>query len=249
MMGHGTRNNFRFTKQRRNLSAQALRNLLRAAADECCCKIHVVIFSCHSGSFLDELFEDPHVISAYTSCQDNERSYTDAWWENGSFRDRGDWMDGFNKDWAEVPRGTSLGDALEIASRTAEQRMSSHFTPTQHPQGWRRGAQRVVAHVERVQRRRRRVYRLQIHFYEPEFVRCTRKWVNVGPHEVPQNIEDCNWITFTGDFQRPRDDVGVGERDRINRSSHREGIGTRAAGFPKTESSHNSYGQAKMVVL
>jgi hypothetical protein len=206
MMGHGTDNRFSFTKQGKRVSANELLAMLRKAATECCCKINVVIFACHSGSFIDDLFKDPHVISVFTSCGQREQSYTDGTWDGDSFVDRGDWMDGFNHDWAQVERGASWVRQLEEASKTAEERMPDGFTARQHPRGYRRGEQPVRAHVERVRKsgRPRRVTRVRVHYYDPEFMRCTQEELTVpAGTELPDGLKPCDWVRFTADFRHP----------------------------------------------
>ncbi|HVS04478.1 MAG TPA: C13 family peptidase, partial [Thermoanaerobaculia bacterium] len=109
LMGHGTEDRFVFSKApraERRLEASDLAAWLEGAAKECCCKIRVVIFSCHSGSFLDELLAQPHVDSVWASSAADERSYSEAAYElDGTFRDGGDWMQGFLEDWRDAPRG------------------------------------------------------------------------------------------------------------------------------------------------
>jgi len=210
MMGHGKKNSFSFTKDGDRLTAREFKDLLDSATIECCCKIHIVIFSCHSGSFIDDLMKDPHVQSVYTSCRGNEvsRSYQD--WEDGEFVDNGDWLDGFNEDWEAAPADASVADALEEGSKSAKEKMPPGSTARQHPQGWRRGQLPVLAHVEQVRKRSGQVVKLKIHFYNPEFLRCTQKWVK--PEEgvsVPNDLKRCNWIQFTGRFGEPDDDITV----------------------------------------
>jgi len=210
MMGHGTNNSFSFTKDGDRLTAREFQDLLESATIECCCKIHIVIFSCHSGSFIDDLMEDPHVQSVYTSCRGNEVSRSYQEWEDGEFTDNGDWLDGFNQDWEAAPAGASVADALEEGSKSAKEKMPPGSTTSQHPQGWRRGELPVLAHVERVRKSGGRIVRMQVHFYNPEFLRCTQKWIEPEPGvEVPNDLQNCNWIQFTGRFGGPGDDITI----------------------------------------
>jgi len=206
MMGHGSENSFSFTKQGQRVSANDLLGMLRRAASECCCKINVVIFACHSGSFIDDLLKDPHVISVFTSCDRREQSYSDGTWDGDSLVDGGDWMDGFNHDWAQVEQGASWVRQMEEASKTAEESMPAGFTDRQHPQGFRRGEQPVRAHVERVTKSGRppRVTRVRVHYYDPEFMRCTQEDIAVpAGTEVPADIKPCDWVRFNADFRHP----------------------------------------------
>lgn len=206
MMGHGQRDRFVFAKASgsdRRLSAADLANWLEGAAVECCCKIHVVIFSCHSGSFLDELFAKDHIESVWASSREDERSYSDAQrLEDGTLQDGGDWLRGFDEDWAAAPPNTSLGDALQLSSETAEEKMPERFTDRQHPVGWRRGDHTVVAHVEKVRRRE-----IEIHYYRPEFMRSRTRSLQREGLKAPENLAESNWITFTGRFGKPGDPV------------------------------------------
>ena len=209
MVGHGKKNSFKFTKEGKSLTPKELLKLLESAAIECCCKIHIVIFSCHSGSWIDDLFKDSHVQSVYTSCKDSETSTSDAGWEDGTFTDNGDWMDNFDEDWEQVDAGKSVADQMEEASKTAESKLPPGGTHRQHPQGWRRGELPVKAHVESVRKKNGKIYKMKIHFYDPEFMRCTQEWVNVGEGvDVPNDLTHCDWIEFTGTFGSPNDRKG-----------------------------------------
>ena len=71
----------------RSLGAAELAGWLEGAAKECCCKIRVVLFSCHSGSFVDDLMAQAHVDSVWTSSAADEKSYSEAAYAlDGSFR-------------------------------------------------------------------------------------------------------------------------------------------------------------------
>jgi hypothetical protein len=86
--------------------------------------------------------------------------------------------------------------------------MPDEFAGKQHPRGWRRGELTVKAHVRQV--RKGRKPKIQIHFYEPEFLRCTKKWIDVKNVDIPEGLKRCNWVTFTGDFGKPDDPVTPG---------------------------------------
>jgi len=218
MMGHGSNKSFKFTKEDKSVSAKQLRELLGGATAECCCKIHVVIFACHSGSFINELFKDPHVQSVYTSCRGNEVSQSYQDWEDGQFVDRGDWMNGFNEDYAAADAAASEADALEEASKSAEEKMRTAGTAAQHPQGWRRGNLPVLAHVENVRKSGGQIVRLQLHFYDPEFMRCTTEWVDVPAGSAPADLARCNWVRFTGVFGAPDDRNPIGVSGEVSRA-------------------------------
>lgn len=215
MMGHGQVKEFRFTKEGKGLKAEELLKLLKAAATECCCKISVVIFSCHSGSFIDELMKDEHVISVYASCRSNELSFSDNEWENNqTMTEHGDWMDLFDKDLEKVDPAVGNFDALQKASESAKEGVPVGYVGAQHPVGWRRGQLPVLAHVEKVIRDRSgAIIRLELHFYEPEFVRCTTRTVNVQGVSLPGGLEWCKWLTFTGLFGRREDSIRI--RDSV----------------------------------
>lgn len=247
MMGHGDDDRFVFSKARRSrdrrLRADDLAEWLEDAAVECCCEIHVVIFSCHSGSFLDELFEQPHVASVWASCGEDELSYSDAHWlderegedeDDGgpTLVDEGDWMEGFVADWRQAPRGASVGEALQESSESAEEKMPERFTPVQHPEGWRRGEGEVVAHVESRTRRH-----LRVHVFEPEFLRSTTRRVDVSEVEQPEErLRRCDWVRFPARFGAPGEvtvtgDVARTEAPRQRTLAHFVGMRGRDAIF------------------
>lgn len=205
LMGHGKNDLFKFTKERRstrkNLSADELANWLESAAHECDCEIYVVLFSCHSGSFLDNLFEKEHIDSVYCSSTGKEKSYSDgSFLEDDTLVDGGDWMESFLDDWAEAPRNTNHGVSLQEAYQSAEEHMPEAFFGEQTPVGWRRGSYRALAHVEKINRKKRK---LSIQYYEPNFMRSKTKWINTRNVDFPEDIEECNWISFTGNFTTP----------------------------------------------
>lgn len=194
MVGHGSEDlwgshAFEFVKDGNEVSPSDLRKWLRAAADECCCKIHVVIFSCHSGAFRDELLRDTHVVSVYTSCTDKELSYSDAYMEDTTFHDGGDWLKGFNEDW-EASKDTTQAGRLQDASETADDKMPNKFAPLEHPTGWRKGEIPVVAHVvsRSLDDKTKKIVKLKLHFIKPEFLRCTTREINVKDANVPDSV-------------------------------------------------------------
>lgn len=210
LMGHGGRNRFQFSKasgSNRTLTADDLADWLEGAAVECCCKIHVVIFSCHSGSFVDELMEKEHIQSAWASSKENEKSYSDAFWDgNGTLVDEGDWLDGFLEDWEEAPASTDIGDDLEAGADSAEEKMPITQWPRQHPVGWRKGTHTVVAHVEKDPVSGT----VKLHFWDPKFLRCTERDVDMSGVEHPDDLEPCDWVTFPGTFGKPSEPVAPG---------------------------------------
>lgn len=210
MMGHGTNNNFVFSKSsgsRRTISADELKNALGAAAVECCCKINVVIFACHSGSFQDELFEEEHVSSVYTSCLDSQTSHSSAFFENDTtFVDEGDWMKGFNHDLSKVDSAATMADAFEQAAETARENTPIDYVRVETPTGWRRGDHEVVAHVSGTPRRVRGRWRVEITYYKPSWMRGKKEYIYFNG-EPPERYRRCNWITGTATFDAPDDDV------------------------------------------
>ncbi len=215
MVGHGSEDKwgshaFEFIKEDKEVSPSELRGWLKKAADECCCKIHVVIFSCHSGAFRDELLRDTHVVSVYTSCTDGELSYSDASKEDTTFKDGGDWLSGFNEDW-EKSKDTTTAGRLQDASESADDLMPNKFAPLEHPTGWRKGEIPVVAHV--VSRTRDgkplKIVKLKLHFIKPEFLRCTTREINVKDANVPDSVDYCKWVSLTVHTGQPGERVTV----------------------------------------
>jgi len=205
MIGHGKKKSFKFTKEHKSVTPKELLKMMKDY--ECCSKIQVVIFACHSGSFIQPLFKDPHIISVYTSCGPNEKSHSDeeALREGRGYRyvDRGgDWMNGFNHDLRKVKPGTSQADALKEAAKTARKRMSPGIGAKQTPQGWQRGRVKIKAHVERVYSGKKEI---KVHFYEPHYLRCQKR--NIRVENIPQGLKRCNWISCTCLFGKPKDPI------------------------------------------
>jgi hypothetical protein len=205
MAGHGedpsgVRANpaFHFTKDEKEIRPDELRKALQKAADSCCCKISVVMFSCYSGNFLNELFNDSHVVSVFVSSTKAEMSYTDAYTKGGRFVDGGDWAGGFNEDW-KASKKKKLVDILVESSESAKGKMPDKFAPKEHPQGWVRGEFEIFGHVEKRERTGKppRTTKLTIHFYEPDFLRCTTRDVKVDTVDVPDSIDICSWVRLT----------------------------------------------------
>lgn len=213
MMGHGRSSGhnpsgFIFTKDEEKITPEELRVALTGAAKECCCKMHVVIFSCHSGSFMEELFKEEHVISVHTSCSATELSYSDASYISGSFTDNGDWMKGFNEDWKADTNKADMAAAMINSSKSAREKMP--FPPSganQTPQGWCRGEYPVLAHVSERTRdaKTKKIIKLKIHFTEPIFLRCKTKEVDVSKVNVPDSIDKCKWVRFIIRTGKPDD--------------------------------------------
>ena len=237
MMGHGNKGKFIFSEfskhSEKYITADELRTLLSEAAVECCCKINVVIFSCHSGSMISPLMEEEHVHSVFTSCQPDEKSFSDAHYEAGKFVDNGDWMKGFHEDLKAVRGAENMAKANQIASLSAEEKMPEDFAKKEHPAGWVRGEQNVLCHVERIEyvrekkvqegqkRKRKFIKRILVTIHEPEFLRGMKKWVDVDTADykiLHDTYEHCNWISFTGDFSAP------GDRDLKDQENKRHKI-------------------------
>lgn len=238
MMGHGGDRskysgpeNFFFAKENKSVSVDNLSTMLKSATIGCDCKIYVVIFSCHSGSFIKKLLKDKHVKSVHTSCATNEKSsaYIERRWDPETqtyvFTETGkDWMKGFNEDWQAAQAGSDRGDALQEAARTAKQKMPPGSTVAQHPQGWRMGdVKQVKAHVEVVQRDK-----LKVTFYDPEFMRnhpeilrrSARGWVGIKGATLPDTpLKRCDWIEFDATFGDPATASPVNTTDTITRTT------------------------------
>jgi hypothetical protein len=210
LMGHATKDSFKFSKASgddRSLSAQELADWLEGMAIDCRCKIHVVIFSCHSGSFLDELLAKQHIVSAWASSGENELSHSDAFWDpSGRFVDEGDWLKEFLEDWDEVPVGGDEGDALAAGADSGEEEMPIGQWGKQTPTGWRKGTFPVVAHVEAAPAGGK----VRIHFWEPKFVRCTTRDLPTTGVTIPAGLANCKWVQFDGVFGPPSDPVTAG---------------------------------------
>lgn len=215
MAGHGedptaVRSNaaFHFTKDGTEIKPDELRKALQKAADSCCCKIHVVMFSCYSGNFLNELFNDPHVMSVFVSSTKTEMSYTDAYTKGGRFVDGGDWAGGFGEDW-KASKKKKMVDVLIESSESAKEKMPDKFAPKEHPQGWVRGEFEIFGHVEKRERTGKppKTTKLTIHFYEPDFLRCTTREVKVDAVDVPDSIDVCSWVRLTVRTGKPSEPI------------------------------------------
>jgi len=209
MIGHGEGTGgkssyaFHFSKDKGSrVTPDELRKWLDAASDECCCKIHVVIFSCHSGSFhstsdfdKDGLFNAEHLVSLFTSSTKDEKSYSDTRTEGGKLIDGGDWAKGFGEDW-KASKKKNMVDVLIESAESAKEKMPDKFNDTQHPQGWVRGEFEIYGHVEERRRAKNwgKITELKVHFYEPDFLKCTTKWIKVDGINVDTTINACSWI-------------------------------------------------------
>ncbi len=216
MVGHGedpsqVRSNpaFHFTKDGKEIKPDELRKALQKAADSCCCKISVVMFSCYSGNFLNELFNDPHVVSVFVSSTKTEMSYTDAYTKGGVFVDGGDWSGGFNEDW-KASKKKNLVEVLIESSESAKEKMPDKFSPIEHPQGWVRGEFEIFGHVEKRERTGKplKTTKLTIHFYKPDFLRCTAREVKLDTSlNVPDSIDVCSWVRLTVRTGKPSEPI------------------------------------------
>ena len=199
MMGHGTENRFVFTKEKEKLKAQDLASWLEGTATECCCKINVVIFSCHSGSFQDELFAAEHIESVYTSCGVKQKCRSDQVWVDTVLVDHGDWMGGFIEDYRQAPPDSSHAAALQEGLRSAAEKTPPEFWSRETPTGWRRGDFPVLAHVESLPSRTR----VKISYYDPPFMRSQTKVLDARNVKLPNRLRHCDWVSFTGRFTHP----------------------------------------------
>jgi hypothetical protein len=221
MIGHGegsggkSNYSFHFTKDGTEVTPDELKKWLDAASDECCCKIHVVIFSCHSGAFInpaagdkDGIFNAEHVVSVFTSSLPTELSYSDAYRKGGTFVDGGDWSDGFNKDW-KGSKKKSMVDILIESAASAKEKMPDKFTPKEHPQGWVRGEFEIFGHVEKRERSGKplKTTKLTVHFYEPDFLRCTAREIKVDTVDVPDSIDICSWVRLKVRTGKPSEPI------------------------------------------
>lgn len=210
MMGHGNRDNFVFSKARgskKKISAIELKAKISAAITDCTCKVRVVIFSCHSGSFLDDLFKDIHVKAVYTSCAAGQKSYSDAFFGTGGFEDRGDWADEFVKKLEELDPEKDLKETLDEANRCANEKSPSEFSKWQRPTGWRRGTFRVKAHVESkfMDVKSRKV---KVTFYDPAHLRGKVQDVIIDEAngQPTKKFSRCTWVEFDAEFGGPKGD-------------------------------------------
>lgn len=185
-----------------------LRRALQKAADSCCCKISVVMFSCYSGNFLNELFNDPHVVSVFVSSSSKEMSYTDAYTKGGRFVDGGDWAGGFDEDW-KASKKKKIVDVLIESSESAKEKMPDKFAGDEHPLGWVRGEIEIYGHVEQrwLEGKPPKITKLKIHFYEPDFLRCTHREVNVKDINVSDSVKECVWVRFKVYTGKPTDPI------------------------------------------
>jgi hypothetical protein len=217
MAGHGENpadwNNspaFHFIKDGTDqIKPDELRRALQKAADSCCCKISVVMFSCYSGNFVNELFNDPHVVSVFVSSSSREMSYTDAYRKGGRFVDGGDWAGGFDEDW-KASKKKKIVEQLMESSESAKEKMPDKFAPDEHPQGWVRGEIEIYGHVE--QRwydggKPPRINKLKVHFYEPDFLRCTHREIDVKDINVSDTVKECVWVRFKVRTGKPTDPI------------------------------------------
>lgn len=216
MVGHGenpagnrANSAFHFTKDETEITPEELRKALQKAADECCCKINVVIFSCFSGNFLNELFNDPHVASVFVSSTKTEVTYTDAYRKGGRFVDGGDWIGGFNEDW-KASKKKKIVDVLIESSESAKEKMPDKFSPLEHPEGWVRGEFEIYGHVEQRwydEGKPPKIKKLKIHFYEPDFLRCTNREVDVKDINVSDSVKECVWVRFKVRTGKPTEPI------------------------------------------
>lgn len=205
LMGHGKKDQFVFSletnRTKRILTPRQLCEWIGAAAKDPACCVRVVIFACHSGSFIDDLSACPNVKAVYASCRSGEKSYSDAVFpQSGAMQDNGDWLKGFNEDWEAVLAGTDPGDALDMATESAWEKMPIDQSDKQHPTGWRTGDLKVRAHVE--QSFGPGSTSVRLHFWDPVFMRCQTREVRIDRSRIAVDREyrPCEWIEFMATF-------------------------------------------------
>ncbi|MFN0127446.1 MAG: hypothetical protein ACKV19_12250 [Verrucomicrobiales bacterium] len=205
LMGHGKKDQFVFSleanRTKRILTPRQLCEWIGAAAKDPACCVRVVIFACHSGSFIDELSACPNVKAVYASCRSGEKSYSDAVFpQGGAMQDNGDWLKGFNEDWEAVLAGADPGDALDMATESAWEKMPIDQSDKQHPTGWRSGDLKVRAHVE--QSFGPGSTSVRLHFWDPVFMRCQSREVRIDRTRitVDRTYRPCEWIEFMATF-------------------------------------------------
>lgn len=196
--GHGLRGRLCFVREEKTVSAQEILDALKDL--DCCVKVRFVIHACHSGSFVEELAKDPHVMAIYTCCAANERNYKDIYPvhdPNCTYVQTPlgeDWPTGFEEDLEGLPPRTPVGDALDEASKTARKKTNEIFRDRTTPQSWKREPVQIKAHVEKVVSSRL----VRVHIWEPRSLHCQTKyiWLPEGA-TLPEGLEPCNWITST----------------------------------------------------
>ena len=207
MAGHGDNESFSFTKEGRTISARELKEALSHAAVECCCKINIVIFACHSGSFVDRLLEEEHVNSIYTSSAGNEVTHSNVFVRDPArVVDEGDWLKRFMEALPESGRGTGWADAIERAARESAEDVPVDYREGETPQSWRRGEQRFLAHVERNEGRGQ-TRQVEVQFYDPPSMRGKIMKLNLGEHAPENRLRACQWISGTALFSTPDEDA------------------------------------------
>ena len=192
LVGHGGEETFFFTPQKDTLTASELLQHIDNLVDTvCCCRINVIISACHSGSWIEELLINDHVASVYTSADDDGVGWLD---DSGQ-----GWLDWFNHDLKlAADDSLGLGEALQKASESAQDSLPDQYRFSQNPEGYCRGSQEVVAHVEHAESSsdpsRRSVW---VWVFQPQFSRG--KMINIEiPDPKDKKLEWCDWIMFTG---------------------------------------------------
>jgi len=213
-MGHGTRGKLHFTlpanldKEKRTLSQKDLQTKIQAQIPNCGCKVRLVIFACHSGSLLTELFGDKqnkHTQAVYTSCRSNQVSHADAYRTHGDvFVNNGnEWADAFIRKWEAADRNEDIGVTLAEANKCANKNTTSRFAQVQEPTGWQKGTVELKAHV--VTAISRNSSRACLRIYEPSHLRGKKINFAIDPTNVTlaARIPACTWITFNAEFGLP----------------------------------------------
>ena len=197
--GHGTRGRLQFVRERKSVSTQDILDAIENM--KCCCKVRIVIHACYSGSHIEELAKDPHIISIYTSCSGDEKGYKDIYPirdSNGVFVQtplNEDWPTGYNEDLNLLPDGTDLDEALETASKSARTKTQEIFREKTTPQKWIREEIEVLAHVE--EKTSSTIYKVTI--WEPNSLNGETRRIKVIDNDsnVPDGLGHCDWITAT----------------------------------------------------
>lgn len=205
MMGHGTSDKFVFSLakgDKKRITARELRKKITTAVNGTDCCVRIVMFSCHSGSFLDDFFKDAHIKTVYASTQAGQKSYADAFFGTDGFEDKGDWALEFVKKWGSLDPELDLESALAEANRCANDKAPAEFAKIQRPTGWRRGTFKVRAHVEYISSSESR---MRVTFYDPSHLRGKSQMMIVAPGAKPGGeFKRCDWVEFEAMFGEPK---------------------------------------------
>ncbi len=197
LVGHGSKETFRFTPNKTNITADELLKYFKEIVDTvCCCKINVIVDACYSGSFREKFYQDRHVVGVFASTNIDEWGFI----FNNKFR----WINLFNDDLQKAADDSlDLGGALKAGAKSARDSLPEDIKPAQHPIGWFRGRHQALVHIEIEPDSA--FLKCAVTFYEPHFVRGV--WKEMSIPDPQDTLRQCNWITFTADFDGPDDDI------------------------------------------